>query len=91
MLMRASPTRNSAGCSPSGAIAVAVVGGTSLEGGRGSLLGTFTAAILFSALNNALNLLGVTSYWQYVAIGVVLILALVVAGLQNGRLSFHRS
>ncbi len=72
-------------------IAVAVVGGTSLEGGRGSLLGTFTAAILFSALNNALNLLGVTSYWQYVAIGVVLILALVVAGLQNGRLSFHRS
>lgn len=72
-------------------IAVAVVGGTSLEGGRGSLLGTFTAAILFSALNNALNLLGVTSYWQYVAIGVVLILALVVAGLQNGRLSFTRS
>ncbi len=72
-------------------IAVAVVGGTSLEGGRGSLLGTFTAAILFSALNNALNLLGVPSYWQYVAIGVVLILALVVAGLQNGRLSFHRS
>jgi len=72
-------------------IAVAVVGGTSLEGGRGSLLGTFTAAILFSALNNALNLLGVTSYWQYVAVGVVLILALVVAGLQNGRLSFHRS
>ncbi len=72
-------------------IAVAVVGGTSLEGGRGSLLGTFTAAILFSALNNALNLLGVTSYWQYVAIGVVLILALVVAELQNGRLSFNRS
>lgn len=72
-------------------IAVAVVGGTSLEGGRGSLLGTFTAAILFAVLNNALNLLGVTSYWQYVAVGVVLILALVVAGLQNGRLSFNRS
>ena len=72
-------------------IAVAVVGGTSLDGGRGSLLGTFTAAILFSALNNALNLFGVTSYWQYVAIGVVLILALVVAGLQNGRLSFKHS
>lgn len=72
-------------------IAVAVVGGTSLEGGRGSLLGTFTAAILFSALNNALNLLGVTSYWQYVAIGIVLILALIVAGLQNGRLTLRRS
>jgi ribose transport system permease protein len=72
-------------------IAVAVVGGTSLEGGRGSLLGTFTAAILFSALNNALNLLNVTSYWQYVATGLVLVLALVIAGLRHGRLSSGRS
>ncbi len=72
-------------------IAVVVVGGTSLDGGRGSLLGTFTAAILFSALNNALNLLGITSYWQYVAVGVVLVLALVLAGLQTGRLSLRRS
>jgi ribose/xylose/arabinose/galactoside ABC-type transport system permease subunit len=72
-------------------IAVAVVGGTSLEGGRGSLLGTLTAAILFSALNNALNLLNVTSYWQYVATGLVLILALVIAGLRHGRLSSGHS
>jgi ribose/xylose/arabinose/galactoside ABC-type transport system permease subunit len=61
-------------------IAVAVVGGTSLFGGSGTLLGTVTAAILFAGLSNALNLLNVASYWQYVLTGVVLALALVVAG-----------
>ena len=68
-------------------IAVAVVGGTSLDGGNGTLFGTFTAAVLFSALNNALNLLGVASYWQYVVTGVVLVAALAVAGLRRGASS----
>jgi ribose transport system permease protein len=61
-------------------IAVAVVGGTSLFGGSGTLLGTITGAVLFAGLSNALNLLGVASYWQYVLTGVVLTAALVVAG-----------
>ena len=60
-------------------VAVAVVGGTSLLGGSGTLLGTVTAALLLSGLSNALNHFGVTSYWQYVASGVVLAIALVVA------------
>lgn len=60
-------------------VAVAVVGGTSLLGGSGTLLGTVTAAVLFSGLNDALNLFGVASYWQYVAAGTVLAAALVVA------------
>ena len=60
-------------------VAVAVVGGTRLLGGSGTLLGTVTAAILFAALNNALNLLNVSSYWQYVVAGVVLAVALVAA------------
>jgi ribose transport system permease protein len=60
-------------------IAVAVVGGTTLLGGSGTLFGTVTAAILFSALDNALNLLNVPSYWQYVVAGVVLAVALVAA------------
>lgn len=60
-------------------VAVAVVGGTSLLGGNGTLLGTVTAALLFAGLDNALNLFGVTSYWQYIAAGVVLAVALVVA------------
>ncbi len=60
-------------------VAVAVVGGTSLQGGSGTLLGTVTGAILFAAMDNALNLFNVSSYWQYVAAGVVLAVALVAA------------
>jgi len=58
------------------AIAIAVVGGTSLRGGSGSLLGTFTAAFLFASLSSALNLIGVPSYWQSIAVGLVLVTAL---------------
>ena len=60
-------------------VAVAVVGGTSLLGGSGTLLGTVTGAVLFAALGNALNLCNVSSYWQYVVAGVVLAMALVAA------------
>ena len=60
-------------------VAVAVVGGTRLLGGSGTLLGTVTASILFAALDNALNLLNISSYWQYVVAGVVLAVALVAA------------
>ena len=71
-------------------VAVAVVGGTSLFGGSGTLLGTVTGAVLFAALDNALNLMNVSSYWQYVAAGVVLAVALVAAsrravGSRGGR------
>lgn len=64
------------------AIAIVVVGGTSLAGGQGTLLGTFTGALIFAVIYNALNLFNVPSYWQYVAIGLVLILAL---GLESLR------
>ena len=60
-------------------VAVAVVGGTSLLGGSGTLLGTVTGAVLFAALSNALNLFNISSYWQYVVAGVVLAVALVAA------------
>jgi ribose/xylose/arabinose/galactoside ABC-type transport system permease subunit len=63
-------------------IAVVVVGGTSLTGGRGTLFGSFTGALLFSVINNALNMFGVGAYWQYVAVGLVLIIAL---GIEAGR------
>jgi ribose transport system permease protein len=57
-------------------IAVVVVGGTSLKGGQGTLFGSFTGALLFSVINNALNMFGVGAYWQYVALGLLLIVAL---------------
>ena len=59
-------------------IAAVVVGGTALRGGRGTMFGTVIGAILFAVLANALNLLGVASYWQYVLTGTVLVAAIAV-------------
>ncbi len=59
-------------------IAAVVVGGTALRGGRGTVFGTFVGALLFAVLGNALNLLGVASYWQYVLTGAVLAAAVAI-------------
>ena len=58
------------------AIAIVVVGGTSLKGGSGTVSGSFTGALFFSVINNALNIFGVGAYWQYVISGVLLITAI---------------
>lgn len=54
------------------AIAAAVIGGASLFGGEGSLLGTFFGALIMGVLRNGLNLLDVSTYWQQVVIGAVI-------------------
>ena len=61
-------------------IAAVVVGGTSLTGGRGSIVGTFFGALLIGVLYNAMNLLGVDSYLQKVVLGAVILLAVVLDG-----------
>lgn len=57
------------------AITAAIIGGTNLFGGRASILGTFIGALIMGVLQNGLNLLAVQSYYQQMAIGAVLILA----------------
>jgi ribose transport system permease protein len=57
------------------AIAATVMGGTSLMGGQGTIFGTVIGALLMSVLRNGLNLQNVPSFYQQVAIGVVIILA----------------
>ncbi len=57
------------------AIAAVVIGGTSLFGGRGSIVGTLMGAAVMGVLRNGLVLLSVSAYWQSVAIGVVILLA----------------
>ncbi|WP_020591941.1 ribose ABC transporter permease [Kiloniella laminariae] len=60
------------------AIAAVVLGGTSLMGGRGTLIGTLIGALIIGVLNNALNLMDVSSYYQQIAKGAVILLAVVV-------------
>ena len=60
------------------AIAAVVVGGTSLMGGRGRIMGTLIGALIIGVLNNALNLLDVSSYYQMIVKAVVILLAVLV-------------
>ncbi len=57
-------------------IAIAVLGGTSLTGGSGNLPGTLIAAVLLAAISSALNILKVSPFYQYLALGALLIFAL---------------
>ncbi len=64
-------------------IATVVLGGTRLAGGRGSMLGTVAAAILFAGMGNILNLVHVDSFVQRVAVGLILLLALSIEGVRQ--------
>ncbi|ASA57614.1 ribose ABC transporter permease [Vibrio gazogenes] len=60
------------------AIAAVVLGGTSLMGGKGRIMGTLVGALIIGFLNNALNLLDVSSYYQMIAKAIVILLAVLV-------------
>lgn len=60
------------------AIAAVVLGGTSLAGGIGSIMGTVIGALIIGILNNALNLMNVSSYYQLLAKGLVILIAVLI-------------
>ncbi len=66
------------------AIAVVVVGGTSLTGGRGNLFGTVCAAVLLASIKAGLNVANVSSLYEDLVFGGILIIALMVDGLRRG-------
>jgi ribose/xylose/arabinose/galactoside ABC-type transport system permease subunit len=66
-------------------IMVVVIGGTSLAGGRGSVLGTVLGAIVISMLDNGLNMLNVPSFNQYLLKGTILIAAVVADRMLQAR------
>lgn len=70
------------------AIGAAVIGGASLAGGVGTMLGTFIGVLILGILNNAINLIGVDPLWQEVVSGLVILVAVLVDTLKNrGRLA----
>jgi len=72
------------------AITAAIIGGTNLFGGRGSILGTLIGALIMGVLQNGLNLLAVQSYYQQMAIGAVLIFAVWLDQLSRSKMQQGR-
>jgi ribose transport system permease protein len=64
-------------------IAAVVVGGTSLAGGTGRILGTLIGAFIISVIQNGMNLLGMESYTQQVVLGGVILLAVLLDKLRS--------
>jgi ribose transport system permease protein len=67
------------------AIAAVVIGGASLFGGRGSIIGTLIGVLIMVMIRNGLNLLGVSPFWQGSAIGSIIIIALLVESVVSRR------
>jgi ribose transport system permease protein len=66
-------------------VAAVLLGGASLTGGRGTILGTLLGVLILGTLNNGLTILNISSFWQEIARGAVLILAV---GLDQVRIRF---
>ena len=71
------------------AIAAVVIGGASLYGGRGSIVGTLIGVLIMVMIRNGLNLLNVSPFWQGSAIGAVIITAVLIERLVSSRASAH--
>ena len=57
------------------AIASCVIGGASFAGGIGNVPGTFLGVIIFSVINYGLTFIGLSSYWQYIVKGLIIVVA----------------
>ena len=66
------------------AIAAVIIGGTSLFGGKGTIIGTFLGVLFVSTLANGLVLLGVNPYAQYVAKGAIVIIVVLLSQMRAG-------
>ncbi|MCP2330265.1 ABC transporter permease [Actinoalloteichus caeruleus] len=67
------------------AIAAVVIGGTSLSGGRGSVVGTLIGALIISVLNNGLQIMSIPQEWQNVILGCVILVAVYADMLRRRR------
>lgn len=67
------------------AIAAVVMGGTSIAGGRGSIIGTFIGALMLGVLNNGLNMMGVSPYVQNIIKGLIILFAIYISRERKKR------
>lgn len=65
-------------------VTAVLLGGTSLHGGQGRVVGTLLGVLIIATLNNGMTLLGVDSYWQIVAHGILLLVAVSIDQLRRG-------
>ncbi|WP_353114239.1 ABC transporter permease [Microbacterium sp.] len=65
------------------AIAAVIIGGTSLLGGRGTILGTVIGALIMSVLVNGLRIMSIQSEWQNIVVGIVVLIAVFFDSLRN--------
>ncbi|MCP4381922.1 MAG: ABC transporter permease, partial [Hyphomicrobiales bacterium] len=66
-------------------IAAAVVGGAALAGGRGSIFGSFLGVVFLGVISNSMNIIGVSTFWQYIMLGIVVIGAVISGSLTKNR------
>ncbi len=66
-------------------LAAAVIGGASLKGGEGTILGAFLGVVFVALINNAMTMLAVSVYWQMIIIGLVLVIAVALDMLMRRR------
>jgi inositol transport system permease protein len=64
-------------------IAAAVIGGTSLQGGVGTIIGTICGALIIGVINNGMDLLNINMYWQTIAKGVIIVVAVILDVRKN--------
>lgn len=67
------------------AIAAVVIGGASLSGGKGSIVGTFTGVLILGVIQNGLSILNVPSYYQYILVGLIIIISVLIDKQFNSK------
>lgn len=65
------------------AIGAVVIGGSSINGGKGGVVGTFMGVILLSMMSTAINMLHINTFYEYMVYGIVILLALATTAVRG--------